>query len=435
MRRLVAMLILATPIALAQAPPSTLQLSPQAAYNQAVTPIEITHRSMVNWSDIETAALTAAIHQAKEACLARTSATFSGDDLIAFARLCALGQQWPTTLTAATTYINSADTSKPQLAQAYSFQISANLNLNDEKSALGASIAMLQAIPYGPLCDEVTTTVIRYLQIAFTSDALTLHSIRQPILLRLLKSPQPPAAIPLHTLFEHALDFAALELYVNQPRLAAGILSDLDAAAPSDMAPDDALPIADARRQYALLGTRFPSIPGAINLISATPTPFNQPNFGSAAIFLLFPPWCAQCLRETQEMIPAISRLGSSDVHIYGLLADNPPPARPQTPTPPNRARRAVPQTIPDQNPSSAVASGSPKSPVEQLLGTPTLVVSPSTVTNFAATDFPFLVATDHEGIIRLLLPAAPENALTSGGTVDQIAAHILTEWPPAPQP
>jgi len=28
-----------------------------------------------------------------------------------------------------------------------------------------------------------------------------------------------------------------------------------------------------------------------------------------------------------------------------------------------------------------------------------------------AQTDFPFLIATDHEGIIRLLLPAVPENA------------------------
>jgi hypothetical protein len=77
--------------------------------------------------------------------------------------LCALGQQWPTTFTAATTYINGKDVAKPQLAQAYAYEVNADLNLKDEKSALRASIAMLQAVPYSPLSDEVTTSTIRYL--------------------------------------------------------------------------------------------------------------------------------------------------------------------------------------------------------------------------------------------------------------------------------
>jgi len=43
----------------------------------------------------------------------------------------------------------------------------------------------------------------------------------------------------------------------------------------------------------------------------------------------------------------------------------------------------------------------------DQLRGTPTLVIAPSTLASFGANDFPFLIATDHDGIIRLLLPAA----------------------------
>jgi len=429
-------------LAQASAQAST-QLSPQAAYDQAITPVEIAHRSIANWSDIETAALSTAVRQAKDACLARTSTTFTGDDLIAFARLCALGQQWPTTLTAATTYINSADTPKPQLAPAYAYQIDANLNLNDEKSALGACLAMLQSVPYGPLPDEITSSTLRYLQLAFTTDALTLHAARQPFLLRLLRSsqstatPQPAtASIPRHILFEHALDFAALELYDNQPRLAAAILSDLDAAIPSDLSPDDALPIADARRQYALIGTHFPSLPATVSLLSTSTAQHINPDFGSSTIFLLFPPWCAQCLRQAHEIIPALSQLGDSNIHIYGLLADEAPPT-PPTPAPskthppsaPNTAHRPMQREATTPVP---IQPEPPKSPADQLRGTPTFVVAPSTLTNFAATDFPFLIATDHQGIIRLILPAAPDNAFSSGGAINQLTSHIIAQWPPA---
>jgi len=446
MRKIAAILSLCSSMALAQAP----QLSPQDAYDQAIAPVEITHRSIANWSDIETAALGVAVQQAKDACLARTSATYAGDDLIAFARLCALGQQWPTTFTAATTYINSKDVAKPQLAQAYAYEVDADLNLNDEKSALRASIAMLQAVPYGPLSDEVTTSTIRYLQLAFTDDAITLHLARQPTLLRLLSTPpaapaQPNAAapIPLHTLFEHALDFAALEQYLNQPRLASGIISDIDAATPSNLNPDDAIPIAEARRRYALLGTHLPAISVTTSLLSSTAPPRINPDFGTSTVLLLFPPWCAQCIRQAAQIAPAISRLGGN-VRIYGLLADNPPPAPPPAATP------AKPQPASSANrihhPTSREAAEqpaatppdkpeTPKSAADQLRGTPNLVVAPSTLATLTANDFPFLIATDHDGIIRLLLPAAPENAFVRGGAIDQITTHIAAEWPLRGQP
>jgi hypothetical protein len=111
-------------------------------------PLEITRRAISNWSDAETTALAIAIKQATEACSARTPAQFTGDDLIAYARLCALGQQWPTVLNAATSYITSTDASKPQLAQAYAYQIGAALHTNEPKAILADSVAMLNAVPY-----------------------------------------------------------------------------------------------------------------------------------------------------------------------------------------------------------------------------------------------------------------------------------------------
>jgi len=55
-------------------------------------PLEMTRNAIGNWSDSELNALAAAIKQATEACGARTPSQFTGDDLIAYARLCALGQ-------------------------------------------------------------------------------------------------------------------------------------------------------------------------------------------------------------------------------------------------------------------------------------------------------------------------------------------------------
>ena len=78
------------------------QLSPQSAYEQATRPLEITRRlPSINWSDSETAALAVAVKQAKEQCSSRTPSQYTGEDLIAYARLCALGQQWPTVQEAA----------------------------------------------------------------------------------------------------------------------------------------------------------------------------------------------------------------------------------------------------------------------------------------------------------------------------------------------
>jgi len=71
-------------------PDSTLQLSPQAAYDQASRPLDIVRKPAENWSDVEQAALAVAVGQAKEACSARSPFQYTGEDLLAYARLCAL---------------------------------------------------------------------------------------------------------------------------------------------------------------------------------------------------------------------------------------------------------------------------------------------------------------------------------------------------------
>jgi hypothetical protein len=111
MRELVTyLLVTCIPFATTQAsaqsqPPAESHLPPQAAYDQAIHPLEVTRRSPQNWSEVELAALNVARDQAEVACAARSPAQFTGDDLLGLARLCAFAQQWQPVLQAASKYI------------------------------------------------------------------------------------------------------------------------------------------------------------------------------------------------------------------------------------------------------------------------------------------------------------------------------------------
>ena len=278
-----------------------VKLSPEAAYERAAAPVDITHRDISNWSDIEQNALSVAVGQAKAACIEREQVTYVGDHLIGYARLCALGQQWPEVYQAATLYINSGDEERPQLAQAYALEVQADLNLKQEKDALGTCIAMLKVIPYNALVDDVTTGAARYMQFAYTNDALELLINRQRVLLGLLRGAQPDGGdwpteptvspIPLHTVVQHALDNAALHQYMGRPGMAARIIEDIDEAMPKE-----------------LLGTKMPELKSAVSLMAPVETPAAKPVFGNVTVFLLFPPWCAQCVRLGSQMKDAMER-------------------------------------------------------------------------------------------------------------------------------
>jgi hypothetical protein len=391
-------------------------------------PLEITRRAITNWSDAETTALAIAIKQATEACGARTPGQFTGDDLIAYARLCALGQQWPAVLAAATSYITSTDAPKSQLAQAYAYQVGATLHTNDPKAILADSLAMLNAVPYTSITDETLYGALHYLQLAFTPDALNLYAARQPILLAALRNPRPstPATatetpVPIHTLYADGIAFAALQQFAGDSQAAAKTAAELDAALPGTLEPDDSIPIDETRRQYALLGTALPAIPLSLSLFAAGETPRINTNYGASTVLLLFPDWCAQCVRLAQQILPTLFRISESEVRLYALLAQ---PALPVAAPPkgPNFSKLKPSSTQPAQ-------PERPKTAAEQLRGTPTLIVSPATVSQFAATDFPLLIATDPKGIIRFIQPAS-ETALNPGDFLDQIIMHIAKQWP-----
>jgi hypothetical protein len=294
---------------------------------------------------------------------------------------------------------------------------------------------MLKAVPFTSLTDETLYGALHYLQLAFTPEALTLYAARQPILLAALRTtkPLPPPSpagespVPIHTLYADGLAFAALQQFSGDPAAAAKTVAELDTVLPATLPPDESIPIDETRRQYALLGAHLPTIPLTVSLFSVGETPHINTNYGDSTVFLLFPEWCAQCIRLTRQIMPTLHRINGGDadeVHLYALLAQSPPPvdAPPKTPPRPIAAKsRSVTNDPAQPEP--------PKTAAEQLHGTPTLIVPPATLTQFAATNFPLLIATDPQGVIRFIQPAS-ENALNPGDFLDQIVMHITQQWP-----
>jgi thiol-disulfide isomerase/thioredoxin len=451
----------------AQSPSSSpRQLTPQAAYDQATRPLDITRRSPQNWSEVELAALKIATEQAKADCVSRSPDQFTGEDLLAYARLCALGQEWKPVEQAASNYLNAQKAATPvekliqfhNLATAFDYEVQASLRLKDPERALLAAQTMLRTVPYDDLTSDATTSTVHYIQLIHTDQALALLAQRQPLLLSLLRAhvesstPAPSIShptFPLRALYTEAIAFPAMLQFVNQMEAAAASFAELEATLPSSLSPDDSAFITETRSQYLLLGSHLPTITTFAWLPDSAATgipPEVNNNFGSATVFLLFPDWCNQCVALHPTFIPASKRLREYNAHFFALLAQANPA--------PKVAPKVVSKAVNKPDPSGAVSKsariapfpgGRPDIPHVELqlnvkptaatllVGTPTFVVPSQTVDSFVATDFPLIVVADHNGIIRSI-QVAPDNAMVPGGVVDQIVDHVVNQWPP-PKP
>ncbi len=430
------------------------QLSPSAALDAVSQPVVLTRAAMSNWSDAELQALAVATGEARLECATRSPEMFHGSDLIALGRLCALGQQWSTVANAAALYINAPASGpgdqKPELATTYALAVEASLQVRDPATALTQAKAMLGAVPYSSTVDATTNEALHYMQLAFMEQALDLYAAREPHALAALraKTPAPtanaiatvtpnetattvqnPKDIAVGALYGDGLAYAALEQFAGQPSAAAAIVADLDQALAAAMQmPDDQVMIAEARSQYALLGRPLPPIAPTLSLYDVTETPRINTEYGASTVLLLFPPWCAQCVRMAQGLLDTQIRLSEKNVHIDALLAEPTPTV--VVPAPPDQRRSGK------SHPAAAVAKKptadeTPPTIEQRLRHTPTLVVPETTVRTFYAEGFPFLIATDSKGIVRFM-QQAPENALVEGSFVDQVTAQIVRRWPPA---
>jgi hypothetical protein len=458
-------------------PQAAPQISPQAAYDQAARPLDIVRRDPGNWSDVEQTALQIAAGHAGVECGLRSPRQFAGEDLLAFARLCAFGGVWKPVQDAATSYLvayyaaTPADklTNFPNLATAFDYKVQADLHLNQSDEAFGTCQTMLRTVLYDDQVSEATNATIRYVQLIHTDQAIILLKDRQPILLSLISAratPQaaPPAQsttataattapapnpatsahppLPIHSLYADAIQLPAMLQFDAKPGAAAASFAELEAALPPDLSPDDAILTSASRRQYKLIGSPLPAIATWAWLMTPTSElPRLGENLGAGTELFLFPEWCAQCVAMGKQFMFAALNLNQTDVRFFGMLAQTAPPtppvappakAPPPTPKPGAASHTAKPPSKPASAGDAPTTPPVRPLPAELLAGTPTLIVPSETVDTFLATDYPLVVATDHDGIVRALI-VAPNTALQPGGLAEQLAQHIVSHWPPPP--
>jgi len=427
------------------------KLTPQAAYEQAARPFDIVRRAPQNWSEVEIAAYTIAVGQAKNSCLASSPKEFAADDLLAYARLCTLGQAWEPVELAAYKYIQtqpipaSSGPAMRSLASAYDYEVQAALRLKKPVVAYRSCQTMLSTVPYDDLASEAVNSTVPYLELSDTNQALALLKQRQPILLAMLRgaaAPEQPAApvlpqgFAVRTLYAEATALPAMQQFANQPEAAAAAFAELEQALPPTLAPDDTIAINESRRRYGLLGARVPKIDTFAWLWDSTgkgiPPDLNG-NFGQATVLLVFPDWCSQCVALQPQFTPAWTRLRQSESRFFVLLAQDKAPPKPapvETQKPSGKAGTGA--RFPGEKPEiphNELHLDVKPTPAALLAGSPTFAVPTKTLADFAANDFPLIVIADHDGIIRVV-ELGNETILAEGGQIDQLVDHVLQKWP-----
>lgn len=418
-------------------------LSPAAALEGAMHPLNVTRHNVANWSDIELAAMRVAIAQGRDACLARTGKAYQGAMLLDLAHLCALGQQWGPVATAAGRYLSEKTESKPLLTEAYVARIDAELHLRDEPAALNDAFAMLTTVPYTPDVADSVDETLDYLRFVYTDDALRLARARQPLLLAALQAfsqpmarsasqpaapsikasgPAPdgqagpadvsPPSVPVHRLFAEALQLAALEQLAAKPQAAAATLKVTEAALPAALSPDETIPIAAALRGYALLGKPLPAVKPRAWLQQAGHRPPPLPALRTITGLLVFPDTCGECRRLGAQLPETVFAVEGHSAYVYALLLETVPPRQPS-----GNTTGAAEDTF---SPSFAAAA---------LAGTATIAVGASALPELPSDNYPLLLLTDARGIVRVVQPVGLE-ALGDGGEVYSAIRRVGENFP-----
>lgn len=371
-------------------------ISPAQAYLEAIRPVEITKRSITNWSPVEQAALALAIKRGTEACAARPVSGASGAALVDLGRLCALGLMWQESAAASEAYLHGEESPKKRAAEAYALLIDAQLHLKDEPGAVKSARSMEDSLPYSNAVGEATGEVIDYAQLLFPADALLLAEGREAAILNLLQGSSGQkilwgennkgAEVPdRRDLYREGLRLAELQQLMGKEDAAREARAVLDAVVPSSLSADDAAAIVGMRVRYSRLGKRLEEVP--VMAWEGKPNhALDLKAHPSITALLLFPDWCIQCVRLAQQMPRGLFNVLGHEAYAYGLV-------------------------VPSGTGENVAVS-------KDLADTASFAVTPSILNDFNATDVPLLIMLDKDHMVRLIT-VADESAFVPGSTVD----------------
>ena len=221
------------PAPVAPNPDPTKLRKPGDAYRDAMHPLDVVRSSMDNWSDSELGALAAGMRKAKAACAEANLTFYFGDDLYNLARLCALGQDWDATNSAALKYIQGEEA--PHRARGYALSINALIHLKAMEQAEETAKRMMQRLPYDAAVEESVSYLTTYLEESFDPAALELATLHKPLLLAAMARGVPLAeengtdTVSLGALDDAAMELAFLERYEGSAAEAASTIAEIKA--------------------------------------------------------------------------------------------------------------------------------------------------------------------------------------------------------------
>lgn len=411
---------------LAAVPPSMAQAPPQAAapdaaklrkpgdiYREAMHPLDVVRNSLDNWSDSELGALAAGMHEARVACSQAKPEDYTGDDLYDLARVCALGQDWNSTLSVAQRYVAGDDAAQPvaHRARAYAMEVNALIQMADLPHAVATTREMLTKLPYDAAVSESTTYITTYLEQALDPDALVLALLHHAAIVEALNKGVPlqeangADTVSVGSLYEAGMQLAFLERYAGADIPAAKVVQQLRSALPKpeSISVEDQRLIQAVDTRYSLLGAPQPSLEILKSLVSPTAKPVLKHTEGLATVLLLFPEWCTQCRKMVKPMA-AFAQGSQAQTKSAQAKA----------------APKFATYALMFQN--SAQDAGLPLKEETQndVQGTSTFLVSPATAAAFGATEFPFGIVEDKRGNI-VYVGLLPSNAFAPKGLIEEI--------------
>jgi thiol-disulfide isomerase/thioredoxin len=366
-------------------------------------PLDVVRRSLDNWSDAELGALAVGMHKAKDACDAAKPEDYSGDDLYDLARLCALGQEWNATNTAALDYV--ASHLEAHRTQAYALSVNALVHINAIDLAVQTTHEMLGRVPYDAEAAYALRYMKDYLEQASNPLALKLSAEEHPAIVAALAQNMPlkaehgDAVMSVGALYESAMELAFLDRYNGDDSAAQVVAADVEDAlkATAALTAEDKQRIGAVGTRYGLLGARLPNVKVLRALESPTAKAQIDTHFASATVLVLFSDWCGGCRKMMKTLTEFAGVNKDTPIHAYGLVfADD--------------------SVIPVQSAHEEI--------FKALRGTATLVVPDTTAQTFGATDYPLGIVLDRMGRIRFV-DSLPGDAFNGGGYIEKVIQRM----------
>ena len=375
---------------------------PGDLYKQAMQPLDVVRSSLDNWSDVELGALAEGIRQARQECGQSKPEDYAGDDLYDLARLCALGQDWNTTLTIAQKYLASGE--QGHRARAYAMTVNALIQTRDLAQAVDVTKEMLQKLPFDAVVAESAGYLTTYLEHSLDPSAVELASEQHSLLMEALGkgAPLPEMngndAVSVGELYEQGMQFAFLQRYAGQDDAAVATVSDVKSALAKSAAvsAEDQRLIQAVDTRYGLLGAQMPTIEVSKFLVATTMKAKIVHDDGLATVYVLFPQWCPQCRKMMKQMTTLAHPPAGPKFLAYGLMM---------------QGTRSPGEVVPAED------------TFKDMQGTSTMLVPQTTAAAFGAIEYPLGVVADRSGKTRYI-GTITTNAFDPRGFIEQVVSR-----------